>query len=336
MADTYRSGPDEGEASFGTLTKITHLTGAALSLALIVGVGVWGTKLVMRDVSGIPVVKAQEGPMRMQPENPGGQAASHQGLAVNDVAGQGTAPPPPEQLTLAPKDAYLTAEDVAAARLFAAEAQKAKNAARAAAIAKPNAPEDTPEELTLAALVEEVTAGAEPLSAPAPQEAASENEAPDATESVSEAPIPEDGDEMEKAAIDATIALALSGESGVAKSLKPKRRPDGLRTASLSPLTAAEADAARELDAGSIEAGTRLVQLGAFDSEEVARAEWGKLAARFEDYLGPKTRVIQKAQSGGKTFYRLRAHGFSDLSDARRFCAALVAEGTDCIPVVAR
>jgi hypothetical protein len=28
--------------------------------------------------------------------------------------------------------------------------------------------------------------------------------------------------------------------------------------------------------------------------------------------------------------------GFDDLNDARRFCAAFVAERTDCIPVVTR
>jgi hypothetical protein len=28
--------------------------------------------------------------------------------------------------------------------------------------------------------------------------------------------------------------------------------------------------------------------------------------------------------------------GFTDLSDARRFCSAMVAERADCIPVVAR
>jgi hypothetical protein len=35
-------------------------------------------------------------------------------------------------------------------------------------------------------------------------------------------------------------------------------------------------------------------------------------------------------------FYRLRAHGFADLSDARRFCAAFVAQNVDCIPVLNR
>ena len=35
-----------------------------------------------------------------------------------------------------------------------------------------------------------------------------------------------------------------------------------------------------------------------------------------------KLRVIQTAESGGRTFYRLRAAGFADEADARRFCSA--------------
>jgi hypothetical protein len=46
--------------------------------------------------------------------------------------------------------------------------------------------------------------------------------------------------------------------------------------------------------------------------------------------------VIQSAESGGRTFYRLRAEGFADEDDARRFCAAITAEGPDCIPVAVR
>jgi hypothetical protein len=68
----------------------------------------------------------------------------------------------------------------------------------------------------------------------------------------------------------------------------------------------------------------------------VAAAQWAVLQGRFGAAMDGKTRVIQAATSGGKTFYRLRAQGFGDLSDARRFCAALVAEGADCIPVVVR
>ncbi len=52
--------------------------------------------------------------------------------------------------------------------------------------------------------------------------------------------------------------------------------------------------------------------------------------------MNGKDRLIQRAESGGRTFYRLRAMGFDDLADARRFCSALVAEEAACIPVVVR
>ena len=87
---------------------------------------------------------------------------------------------------------------------------------------------------------------------------------------------------------------------------------------------------------GGLPAGTRLVQLGAFDNEDQARGEWDRLAARFGDLMVGKSRVVQSAQSGGRTFYRLRAHGFDGEDDARRFCSALVAENAECIPVALR
>jgi hypothetical protein len=74
------------------------------------------------------------------------------------------------------------------------------------------------------------------------------------------------------------------------------------------------------------------VQLGAFDTAQDARSEWDKIAARFGTLLEGKRRVIQEATSGGRTFYRLRVHGFDDVASARRFCAALLAEQANCIP----
>jgi hypothetical protein len=77
-----------------------------------------------------------------------------------------------------------------------------------------------------------------------------------------------------------------------------------------------------------------LVQLGAYGSEDVAKAEWANAIANFGDYMVGKERVVQQAETGGRTFWRLRALGFADLSDARRFCAVLVSDGANCIPVV--
>ena len=61
---------------------ILNWIGAALSLALLIGVCAWGYRLMVRDVSGVPVVQALAGPMRISPDDPGGRRAAHQGLAV--------------------------------------------------------------------------------------------------------------------------------------------------------------------------------------------------------------------------------------------------------------
>ncbi|MGR3453725.1 SPOR domain-containing protein, partial [Pseudooceanicola sp.] len=146
----------------------------------------------------------------------------------------------------------------------------------------------------------------------------------------------------------AEAAVAMAGDaSGVLRSLRPRQRPAALKAAFASgalpvaaavqtgPIATAPA-AVEEIDPATIETGTRLAQLGAYDSEDDARKDWTRLHGSFEDYMEGKARVIQKASSGGRTFYRLRAMGFTDLSDARRFCAAFVAQDAECIPVVTR
>ncbi|GAB1363770.1 hypothetical protein MASR1M32_30060 [Rhodobacter sp.] len=87
------------------------------------------------------------------------------------------------------------------------------------------------------------------------------------------------------------------------------------------------------MDPATLAVGTRLVQFGTFDSDKEARAEWTRLAGRFGALMAGKSMVIQSAVSGGSTFYRLRALGFEDEDDARRFCSALLIENASCIPV---
>ncbi len=91
--------------------KVMNMLGAAASVALIAGLGWWGYDLAMRDARGVPVVRALEGPMRVAPEDPGGEVVDHQGLSVNNVAAVGAAAPPPDRLVLAPPPVELTLED---------------------------------------------------------------------------------------------------------------------------------------------------------------------------------------------------------------------------------
>ncbi len=318
-------GPDSDDAfsvasPSNRLTTLTNLAGAAVSLALVVGIGIWGYKLVMRDVSGIPVVRAAAGEMRVRPENPGGDQAEHQGLSVNVIAAQGTAGQPADQLRLAPRPVDLTEED---------QVMPVAMVAPAPQDALPQIAAEAPTTELAAALqsgdvdaaIAQLTAGVTPLSDldVNPDDVA----ATIATEVAEVAPKPQ--------------AAAPDGP-GLHRSLRPKRRPAGAQAmvvqASLD--TSAPAAATPEVDASSLPAGTRLAQLGAFDSPEVAREQWDILQRRFDAFLGDKQRIVQKATSGGRVFYRLRAMGFQDIADARRFCAALVAENADCIPVVTR
>ena len=317
--------------SFG---RALNVAGALASLALVVGVGVWGYKLMVRDVSGVPVVRALEGPMRVLPEDPGGQPADHQGLAVNAVAAEGTAAAPAERLALAPRPVQLTDEDMPMGEL----GEVTPASVDAAAL-------DAYQDDQVAALVEELTGGAKPRSATAERqdEALAEADRIVQPEPLAASLTTAALTSEEPEAAPARIQPAVLNAPGLRRSLRPHLRPVQLASASgmsadvAAALSAAQdAVASVDVDPAAVAAGTRLAQLGAYDSPEIAREAWDRLNARFGDYLDGKQRVIQQASSGGRTFYRLRALGFADLSDARRFCSALVAENADCIPVTAR
>ena len=295
--------------------QLINIAGAVCSVGLLAGMGVWGYQLAVRDVSGVPVMRALAGPMRLAPVDPGGDQASHQGLSVNAVAATGSSAPVADQLTLAPRAVELLPSD---------------------------------------------TSG---LNAPAPAEAGTTDlvpvnlsisgQASPGTPEIAEAPPIEDGagtliDTETGQAVELVSAdIELPPGDGVTRSLRPQARPSAVTEAP----TAVESDpnalvtnvetvsappALTEIDANSLEVGTRLAQLGAFDTPDVARAKYQELQVTFAELMAGKSMVIQSAQSGGRTFYRLRAHGFPGDDEARRFCAALQAQNTDCIPVAQR
>lgn len=327
------------------VTSMANWAGALVSMALIVGVGVWGYKLLVRDVTGIPVVSATAGPMRVAPENPGGSRAEHQGLAVNSVAGTGTAEAPADRLVLAPSGVGLTDEDqpVAAATLAPDTSDAApgtsdasdpspRTAQSAAEADEPGVVSDV-QKASILAMADKIAADNEPLSPLDPVTETAPAAKPDA-----ETPLADPADPLAQAVAEAVetdvAAEEILPREGLWKSPRPTKRPAGLQTASLAPVAVPEPAGAREIALADIPVGTRLAQLGAFDSPETARQEWDRLVQKFDVYMDGKDRVIEKASSGGRTFYRLRAHGFDDLADARRFCSAFVAERADCIPVV--
>ena len=293
--------------------------GAVVSLALIAGLAYWAYQLVVRDVTGVPVVRALEGPMRIAPEDPGGSTAAHQGLAVNAIAAEGTAEEPPEMVVLAPAEVNLTEEDRAMAALLpdAPEAPIAEVAARPVSAI----------ELAIAAAL-----GEEP---PGVTRAAVSSDAALPVAQPAVVRLSED------APAEAAATVRLDGAGAVTVSPRPLARPaarsGGTQVASLDPAVGLPAMlGAIDVDPASLEPGARLVQLGAYPTQDIAREEWDAVASRFADFMAGKGRVIEEAEAGGRVFYRLRVSGFEDLADSRRFCAVLVAGEASCIPVAAR
>ncbi len=323
--DDYRAS-DEG----GTFAAVLNWGGAILSLVLIAGLATWGWKLWVRDVTGVPVVRALEGPMRVAPEEPGGLASEYQGLTVNRIAESNVQTTPSEQVVLAPAPATLNEEEdlaMAALPAVAPELQE-ETVLEQAAPTTDAIGSATAEPSLLAETIEEVV----PV-VPQIVEAIE-------TETAALATMAEDQSATDLAVAAALADLGLRPEPAVLKveaaasvpvaTPRPLMRPTNLQpVAATAPLLQEG-----EVDVSGIASGTRLVQLGAFSSPDVARAEWATTEALYSDYFTDKSRVIQEVKSGGREFYRLRVMGFNDLADARRFCAVIVADGTNCIPVI--
>ena len=297
--------------------RTVNIAGAVTSLALVVGLGVWGYRLAVRDVRGVPVIQAMEGPMRIAPEDPGGEIADHQGLAVNDVAAIGTAAPPPEKLVLAPRPVELAPEDTAGLGGTAMPGLETASAPVAALTADAD-----------------IALAAEPPVESATPTGVAMDVAIDAALAEALGEVPLDEPVVDEALVDPLLEPAPEG--AITVSIRPKARP-GSRSADVAAAAPSEAAvamaAANEVDPATLTPGTRLVQFGTFDTAEEARAEWVRLQGRFGEIMADKALVVQPAESGGRTFYRLRAHGFEGEDDARRFCSAFVSENAVCIPV---
>ncbi|MFL5281736.1 MAG: SPOR domain-containing protein [Rhodopila sp.] len=72
------------------------------------------------------------------------------------------------------------------------------------------------------------------------------------------------------------------------------------------------------------------VQLAALTSEAAAHEEWQKLQHQMPDAFNGRQPTITKANRDGKTFWRLRTTGFTDLAQARSFCDKVRGKGGAC------
>jgi hypothetical protein len=161
---------------------------------------------------------------------------------------------------------------------------------------------------------------------PTPQQAPPPADKPKPQQVAAAKPVPS---EQPQAATKPPAALG-----GVHATAAPKVEP--LKPAALKPADTAKPAAPAKVDVPVKPAvsGSYLLQIGAYKSDEEARAAWKADAAKHATLLngfGPDVQRFEKPD--GSTWYRLRFGSFADRSTAAALCERLKAQGRDCLVV---
>lgn len=266
-------------------TTYINMVGGMISLVVLISVAALGAQILMRDSTGVPVVRALDGPLRIAPLNPGGVSASHQGLTVNEVASSQFPTVKIAPFQLAPRPISLKEED---------QPMVLRNTENIP-LPKP-AEEIQPSPVMAGTTIEELIASL-----------------------------------AEKTDVQNNIKIIPVGVGfGPSSTPRPQLRPR-----SISSLATRNDQAIHVPELQITPAiGTRMAQLGAYNSEASALTAWAELSQRHGDYLVGKPYIILEGKSGESTVYRLRVHGFDDATDSRRLCAALIAQNATCHSVL--
>ncbi len=287
-------------------SKLMQWVGGLVSLLLVLGVVYWVFELGRRDANEVPVIQAMGGAARVAPEDPGGRVVDNQGLQVNEVlAGNETAPVEPET-RLAPPAQRVAPED--AATIPPPE------------ILTPVQPSDT--------------TSVPPAPQPAGQLSVLPSSLPEADPNmrrpvrrVSAPPLSPNA-ELLSEAIASAISEVVSEETSESPALPaPEATPPEAQAEPDTPPPAADPTGLN---------GERMIQLGVYDDEPSAIADWELLQADNQDLMGNLTRFVERREAGGRVFYRLRARGFANMNEATDMCTALLAREVQCIAVTAR
>ncbi|HEX3991742.1 MAG TPA: tetratricopeptide repeat protein [Acetobacteraceae bacterium] len=94
--------------------------------------------------------------------------------------------------------------------------------------------------------------------------------------------------------------------------------------------SARSGDVATETGPARSDETATMVQFAAAPSMEAAHSYWQSLVHRFPDDLGHREPVVIRFEHDGAVFWRLRAEGFTSLSDAQTLCARMRAGGQAC------
>ena len=294
------------EARRGAHTRV--ILTIALALLALAAIGIVARLLFVGNGQQIaadatvPVIKADDKPIKTKPDDRGGMAVPNQDkLVYKDVGKTDTAQN--EKLAPAPEKPQVPA----------AKAQ-ANTPAASSDMPVPPPPAIAPADNTDSAPAQSQMANAAPAAANPPAAAPS-------------APM-----SAAKPAAMASAAPATPAKAGAAAATKPATANTTTASAAPAPAPSAAMAPAMKANAPAASAGgTWQVQLAAMKSEPEAAAAWKKALAGNKELLGNLTEETVQADLGAKgTFFRVRV-GPLDEAAAKTLCAELTKRNQGCI-----
>jgi hypothetical protein len=314
---------------------------AVLGIGSVVGLrGFGGSSSAPRPGSEPPVIRAEAGPAKVQPQNPGGVEIPNQNKQIYErgpdprpgetrvvtreeqpIDVQAAARATPRVILPGPGGQASPAQTTTATVPAGSQAAPGLVAVAPATVsppADPNATLGEPRRVrTVAVRPDGTIAGAPPAPTAAATTAATPpaaRQAPAATPTAQPRPATAPAPAPRAAATDDTPAARPAAQTR--------------QQVAAAPATAAvpaSTPAPREAPAG----GGFMVQLGAPGSEAEARSTFAAMQRRYGDALSGEAPVIRRADVGGRTVYRLRIGPFSR-GEAAEKCQAIQAAGGQC------
>ncbi|MFQ5765475.1 MAG: SPOR domain-containing protein [Rhodospirillales bacterium] len=319
--------------------------GLKLFLLLVLAAGAsWGWLIYGHEIraiwaggaSGVPLVKAAAGPVKVRPENPGGLKVPDRDKLVYDRIGGASdgkgAARGPERLLPPPEQPLPKPGPDAGPAVEAPAADQATTPAKAEAVPVKRKPTPKTKPVPTVPTVKDVKSAKRPLPPPPPTAPPTSNPTPSPVLSAARNATEKSGKQKAaKVPAKPKPEQAPAAAPATAPAPAPARAPTPAPAS--APTETARATAAPTPAAPRPSARAYLVQLAAARSPKGARDEWERLRGKHKDLLGNLGLRVTKADLGPTRgiFYRLRAGPLSDEAAARQLCQELAKRQVGCL-----
>jgi len=311
IPERYDADADSHEARAGhRLRGIVTIVAAVVAVGAIVAVGLHFIGGRKGAGDGVPVIKAEDRPFKMRPDDRGGMQVPNQDKLVYERMESGSETdgrverllPPPESPKAPPRPSATPTET----------------------LTLPQAPAAVPQAIAPAAPA--VAPAAVPVPVPVPVPPVSSSPA---TSALAPPPPASSYQPVQtRAATPTAPAAAPVAPAATAKVAPPPAaaKPQVITPAQIANVAPVATPAPVRRSGGDF-----VVQLGAVRAADQADKEWARIQKAYADLLGGlKSDIVRVDLEGKGVFWRIRAGGLDEQS-ARQICADLTRRNQGCI-----